>query len=348
MIDEITSIDQICNLAKSGFSDWRKFGEVYARKYGSLIIFNYTEKAQFDARWNFFETISRGLIVDCETGEISARAFDKFYNWGEGGRTSHGKIVSVTEKIDGSLGILYRDGGQYNIATRGSLDGEQAIWATQFIQKYNLSGLPDEYTLLFEIVYPENRIVVDYGDKQDLILLAVRNRFSGDYIPRHEVEQIAARCGFSTTPVYSFSDVAEILTGLPELDGNQEGYVVEFSDGQRFKFKGDRYKELHRLICGLSFKNTLAAVAAGTVENIRSQIPDEFLLQFNAWVNEIEERVDDIKYKTGRAFEKAPKETRKDFAIWVNQNHKELSAFLFAMLDGREITPLIFRSAFDE
>ena len=43
-----------------------------------------------------------------------ARPFDKFFNWGEGswrngGRTTTADISFVTEKYDGSLGILYYD-----------------------------------------------------------------------------------------------------------------------------------------------------------------------------------------------------------------------------------------------
>ncbi|HRF99146.1 MAG TPA: hypothetical protein PLZ51_28235, partial [Aggregatilineales bacterium] len=74
-------------------------------------------------------------------------------------------------KMDGSLGILYRWQGAYYIATRGNFDSDQAIWATIFLRThYDLHNLADEYTLLFEIIYPDNRIVVNYGQRQDLVL----------------------------------------------------------------------------------------------------------------------------------------------------------------------------------
>lgn len=346
-MDEIENTQQIISLAVSGFSEWKKYGDVSVRDNADLLIFNYTEKAQFEGRWNFFERVSRGLIVNRITGEIVARPFDKFHNWLEGNRKSEGRILSITEKLDGSLGILYRVNGDYKISTRGSFDGEQAQWATQFLKRYNLEGLPAEYTLLFEIVYPENRVVVDYGNRQDLVLLAIRNRFSGEYLPFSTVKEIALQYGFSLPTVYEFSSVDDVINCLPALDGNQEGYVVEFSDGQRFKFKGDKYKELHRLICGLSFKNTLAAVASGTVENIRSQIPDEFLGQFNSWVNEIVAKVAEVKVITAQSFEVAPKENRKDFALWVTANYKDISPYLFSLLDGRDIEQMIYKKAFE-
>src|SRR5690606_552618 len=122
-----------------------------------LLVFSYNVMAQYGENWNFFERVSRGLIINWKTYEIVARPFDKFFNWGEGERTSTAPLVSLTEKLDGSLGILYRLNGQYKIATRGSLESEQATWATAFINShYSLENLPHEITLLFEIIYPEN------------------------------------------------------------------------------------------------------------------------------------------------------------------------------------------------
>src|SRR5579885_3015802 len=106
-MDEIGSLEQIQELVRQGFTDWKRFGDVNVRADGDLLIFNYSQLAQYAARWNFFEQISRGLIIHARTGEVVARAFDKFFNWLEGGRSSQGHIVSVTEKVDGSLGILY-------------------------------------------------------------------------------------------------------------------------------------------------------------------------------------------------------------------------------------------------
>ena len=160
----ITSISDLQRLALSGVTDWKQYGHVNVRENGDLLLFNYTQMAIFGGDWNPFEMMSRGLIINRRTGEIVARPFDKFWNWLEGGRTASGHIVTVTEKLDGSLGILYRDNGEYKIATRGSFDGEQAVWATNFLKDYYNLAVPDELTLLFEIVYPENRVVVDYGD----------------------------------------------------------------------------------------------------------------------------------------------------------------------------------------
>lgn len=345
---EIESIFQISLLAVAGETDWKQYGDVNTQTDGDLIIFNYSQKAIYEARWNFFERVSRGLIINKRTGEIVARPFDKFYNWMEGERTSSGRIVTITEKMDGSLGILYRDNGHYGIATRGSFTSDQAIWATKFLNTfYNLDGLPMDYTLLFEIVYPENRVVVDYQNSCDLYLLAIRHRFTGAYLPYQEVRRVASMYNFPTPLVFQFERIEDVIKRLPALNANQEGYVVEFSDGQRFKFKGAKYLELHRLISGLSFKNTLAAVASGTIDNIRSQIPEEFLEQFNGWVEEIEEGRSAVSEKVRAIYEESPKTSRKDFALWISEHFPPVyHPYLFAMFDNRDITPLIYKHAF--
>ncbi len=251
---EIKSINDIQQLLVQGFDDWRNLGYISVRDRGDLRIFNYTARAQFEARWNFLELISRGLIFNAETGEVVARPFDKFFNWGEGKRFSSSPVKTVTEKMDGSLGILYRENGDYRIATRGSFESDQSVWATEFLKRYNLSGLSEDITLLFEIIYPDNRIVVDYQGREDLVLLAVRNRFTGNYYSWSAVQNFARAFGFNIPIIYQFETPEKIISHTKTLNANSEGWIVEFEDGQRFKFKGEEYRKLHKLISGLNFK----------------------------------------------------------------------------------------------
>ena len=257
-------------LVRKGFTDWERFGNVRAVYNDGMVLFNYTHAAQHEGCWNWFEQVSRGLILDAENGEVIARPFDKFWNWNERGRTTDARLVSVTEKMDGSLGILYRIGHpyyQYAIATRGSFDSEQAKWAsTELAIGHDIEDLPHRFTLLFEIIYPENRIVVDYGNTAALFLLAVRDRFTGKYLYWRELYDFAQHYGFPTPEACHFDSVEDIIAAKERLDGNAEGWVAEFSDGQRFKFKGDRYMEIHRIVHAASFKRVLESVASGTYE----------------------------------------------------------------------------------
>lgn len=344
----IESIQDLQSLVISGETNWKQHGAVSTQTEGDYILFNYSPLAVYAGNWNVFEQISRGLILNRFTGEIVARPFDKFWNWGEGERRSSGSIVSITEKMDGSLGILYRDKGQYKIATRGSMKSDQSKWATAELAYHDLEGLPDEYTLLFEIIYPENRIVVDYQGFEGLVLLAVRNRFTGDYLPFFpNVYALADKYGFSTPRVYDFDDLDGIIKECGKLDANHEGFVIEFSDGSRFKFKGDKYLELHRLISSISYKNTLRAIAGGTLQAFMDSLPDEFLSEVRRWKAEIETARDDILQEVDAVFYDAPKDTRKDFALWTMKYHKRLSQYLFARLDSKPLEPMIYKALED-
>lgn len=342
----ISSIQDIQQRVLAGWNSWELEGNVSVKQYEDLLIFNYTPAAQYVGEWNYFERVSRGLIINAITGEIVSRPFDKFFNWFEGGRKASGHIVTVTEKCDGSLGILYRHNGQYKIATRGSFEGEQAVWATSFLQdNYDLTGLPDELTLLFEIIYPDNRIVVDYGTREDLVLLAARNRFTGEYLPFFpDVYELGQQFGFSLPQVYSFENISAILEVAGGLDANHEGFVVEFSDGSRWKIKGDRYLELHRALSSLTFKNILAACANNTLDDLFAIIPDEFLEEAKITTSKIQREVSSIHSQVIAAYLQSPYEaSRKEFALWGQENHKDLAPYLFAMLDGKDVVDLIYK-----
>lgn len=342
----ISTIDDIVYLLKNDFVDWKKYGEVYTNKLDYLTLFNYLPTAQYEDRWNYFETVSRGLILNNETGEVVARPFDKFFNWFQGGRKATGYFVNITEKIDGSCGILYRYNGQYKIATRGSFNSEQAIWATNFLNaNYDLSGLPDEWTLIFEIVYPQNRIVVNYGDLEGLFLLAIRNRFTGEYFPFYNtVFDAANKYGFLLPSTHSFNNPTEILTVLGVLDENHEGFVVETSTGERWKFKGDKYLELHKFISSITKKNVLSIILDGKIDDYLSFMPaafrDEANNVYNGIMREFHETKKEVDYyyKRLRVIRQ-----RKDFAI---QAKKEVPAgllkFMFMLRDGNDITNEIF------
>lgn len=81
MPTEITTLVDLQTLVTAGVTDWKPYGDVGTDRDGDLLIFNYTPKAQYATRLNFFERVSRGLIVHRKTGEIVARPFDKFYNF---------------------------------------------------------------------------------------------------------------------------------------------------------------------------------------------------------------------------------------------------------------------------
>jgi len=143
-----------------------------------LTIANYSDLAAFKKCWNDVTTQCRGLIYEQLTGNVIARPLSKFWNLGEAQTPYIGfdDLVEVTDKADGSLGIIFVYDDQVHVSTRGSFHSSQAEWATQHIRENHndsleLFKLYAGYTFLAEIIYPSNRIVLDYGDFAGLVVL---------------------------------------------------------------------------------------------------------------------------------------------------------------------------------
>ena len=166
---DLLDVDLLARHVRDGYVSVRDHPEA------PLQILNYTAAAQYDRAWDDVTRQCRGLIVHTGWDDVVARPWPKFHNYGEHeeGTLDLDALVEVTDKLDGSLGILYPAAkGQWAIATRGSFESEQAIRGTR-MWRDNYSHMRPEpgWTFLFEIIYPENRIVVDYAGAEDLVLL---------------------------------------------------------------------------------------------------------------------------------------------------------------------------------
>lgn len=331
------NLDKIHELVRDGY--------ISRKGKGDLWLFNYNPRTQYEAMWTPETMMCRGLIINHKTGEVVARPFDKFFNWGEGGLYSNGWIVSVTEKLDGSLGILYRENGEEKIATRGSFDSDQALHATEILKQYT-AMIPYNLTLLFEIIYPENRNVIDYQTTDDIILIGARNRFTGVYLTDRELREFAYTARFLTPRFYNFVEPEEIIAQAKLLDSSHEGWVAEMSDGTRWKFKGDQYCELHRLINGITFKKTCQAIIDDVFAGFRQRIPEEYREMVDGWAKQILYRYSDKLNDIQRVYAAMPKGSRKEFAMAAQ--HTPISHALFMMYDKRDLQPYILKQILEE
>ncbi len=334
--------------------DFSKLGKITAGRHyedPDLLLLRYTHEAQFTPApdWNQRELLCRGLIVNAKTGEIVARPFDKFWNYGQSGLYPQGHITQAREKMDGSLGILYRHNGEHHIATRGSFTSDQALWATYYLnENYDLSYLDDSLTLLFEIIYPENRIVLDYGKREDLVLLATRNRFSGKYVDYARFSSFAVQYGFNIPLPYVFNSSSDIVYAAQNLI-DKEGWVVEYSDGSRWKFKGDQYVELHRWLARFSYKVVLEAMRDGKLDDLQSVCPPEYKKELEIYEAAIRIVFVHIRTAISSRYLSLPLETsRKEIALIIQAEHKAYAKFLFSLLDKKDIDVLIYNAILEE
>lgn len=318
-------------------------GRVMADRMGDLVLLNYNDRCMFDGAMTEREKACRGLIVNKTTGEIVAWPLAKFYNLGEAVPSATARLVEVSEKIDGSLGILYRHNGEYKIATRGSFTSKQAAWATDFLhKKHDLRGLDGKLTLLFEIVYPQNRVVVDYQAKEALILLAARDRQDGHELRRSAVRELATQFGFETPRLYNFASAkdAEIVAhGLIDA----EGFVLLYDDGSRFKVKSDDYRIKHRLFSGFGFQHVLETIAADAFDDMLPTLDDERLAQTKAWAKDIVNEELAIEQRIFEFYEQNKQKSRKDFALAARAELGDQAMLAFLALDGRDVRSAILQ-----
>jgi RNA ligase len=308
-----------------------------------LTIWNYSPKVQYERLWDEITVQCRGLVTNSK-GEIVARPFTKFFNYEElTPEEIPNEYFDVYEKMDGSLGILFNYQGEWVLSTRGSFTSPQSIVGFEILKKYKYKYLPSDCTYLFEIIYPENRIVVDYGFEKKLVLLAVIQTNTGEEYNIHN--QDYESLGFKTVTLYkTWGEGYDILK--KEISKDKEGYVIRFKNGFRMKIKGEEYVRLHRIITNISNRDIWEYLKDGRpLDDILDKVPDEFydwvkqtkeelLTQFETldkeyqWIFKIINRVHGI-------------ENRGVFASYAKMyKHPNL---LFNMLDGKEYTEQIWK-----
>jgi RNA ligase len=316
-----------------------------------LSIYNYSRTTQYDGMWDDITLNCRGLVLDNE-GNVIAKPFPKFFNYEEHKPEDiPNENFVVYEKMDGSLGIVFHYNDEWHVATRGSFTSEQAIKGKELLDtQYNVSSLRKTRTYLFEIIYPENRIVVDYGDDEKLVLLAVMDTESGEEIPSSAL-YFMVEDGWDVVTTYkTWGEDWETLK--KEISKDNEGYVIRFSGGMRMKIKGTEYVRLHRILTNFSNKDIWELLKNGEpLEPFLERVPDEF----DKWVKavtmnlrysfySIDERAgkyhDGFRY--GKFNDKEVEPTKKEFAEYVKQFPVELAAVMFKMWDKKPYDYIIW------
>lgn len=322
--------------------DWEQEGRVNVRKNRHLLLFDYQNINGPPESWNFFERVSRGLIINDKTGEVVARPYDKFWNWHEYTDPPQQAIMYATEKMDGYMGTLYRVGREYRIATRHQFHSPHAETATAMLNsdRYDLRPIPDEATLIFEVIYPGTPIVVDYGDYSGLFLLDVRNRFTGEYWHPNRVSRLAGQCRFDRPKRYFFGSVDIITANCKYLSNNEEGYVAVMQDGTRVKFKSPAYVYAHQWMMHMTPRNIVRVMQENRVTEVRSQLTTPLLLKFDLLCNEIRHMYHELEYQINQAAIEAAHSgmDRKEIAHWLTEQYpkeKAVRSGVFATLDGK-------------
>lgn len=293
----------------------------------SLYIYNYTKHCQYDRHWNDITLQCRGLILD-ENLNVISRPFKKFFNYDEfNGQPVRDRVnlkYKLFNKMDGSMGISYTLNDKWYIASRGSFDSDFADKANEILYRDNVDALfamKPKYTYLFEIIFPENRIVVNYGEEEKLVLLAIIETKTGK-----EMDLEHYNPGFELSKEYKmkqeFNDLSltEKITKLQKLNlENKEGFVILFEDGHRIKIKFDDYIRLHSLMFHVSSRTIWKAFKEDIkLEQYVKELPDEIHDWCSKEYNELKikfSNIENLHIKIVKEYERCQNLKERQFTL---------------------------------
>ena len=318
---------------------------------------------EVDAKWNKNNLFYRSLITDKE-GNVLSSGFPKFFNYGEKPdcypNPENYSDWRIDSKIDGSLLIADYVNGQFSMRTRGTVS-----YVTQENAK-DFELLPQKHpkvveflkenshlTLLFEIVTPNNVIVIRPKDVEFYLLGAI-NKNGMCVVSSTDLTNIWRKIGPISVPQsYQFNDISDLSKIAQLIKGwkGKEGIVISYNNNQnRIKMKSDWYLFCHRVKSQLSStKNLIEFYVEKEMpicEDFYKLIETEFDFEIAFQLKDEIERICEAGEKTKKYIDHILEvvhdirkvETRKEQAEMIKRNFQENSSFAFSILDSKIIT----------
>jgi len=202
---------------------------------------------------------ARGLVLDKTDASIIARAFNRFYNWGEIRRVDNAfdfNNCTATHKEDGSIILVYYYNGNWHINTRGSFGNgevcEGMTWRNLFNLAFDnskLDRLEKNCTYVFELCSRYNKVVRDYPSPK-VYLLSVYNVALGIEYQEDTINLMSNKLELERPKNVVCKDIydAQMYVSEQEVsDKTFEGLVLRDLNNLRVKLKSASYVALHRL-----------------------------------------------------------------------------------------------------
>lgn len=295
----------------------------------------------------------RGIIIDKHTNKAHSLSFKKFFNIQE---ELHADIdwrtAKVQEKVDGSKILVFWNEykNKWQVSTSGTLDAykaqvndsgitfgqlfEEAVKNSVLLTINNLFNKLDKgHCYTFELVSPESRIVVPYR-KTEIYLIGVRDiytfeeeRPTDDYLSE-----------FIKIPKeYSLHTLEDCLKATEKMGFDEEGFVVVDDNWNRVKIKSPEYVLAHHA----------RANGATSISRVLEMIENGYDKDFLKIYPEYTEKFDKVR-EAKEKFNQHLKDRllnlkdelvgkyhleRKAIANYIQMNDKDISAFLFKLLD---------------
>ncbi len=254
-----------------------------------LVGLNYTPVAfntlhhEFQDGWSEALRWCRGSVFDF-AGHAVAVPLPKFFNDHEMPPGSVPERFDVAlEKLDGELGIAYHHARKFRINTRGTFTYKTAKIAQGMLDRHatdnrwsRIANLK-RFTLLFEVIHPETRKLVDYGDRRSLVLVAANDRLTFEDLAYPNLAQLAKMLGVEVAREWADGHETDALRRFVRESGvsNQEGFVARYGN-LRVKFKFPAHLARMRE-AKLSYGEIMKRYVAGTHRDFILCLPEEIV-----------------------------------------------------------------------
>jgi len=315
-----------------------------------LILARKDGKSVHDLDGFTFENNKRNIsnIIFGKT-EVVSYGFDRFFNYNQKDTIDWSDKINIYEKLDGTCIFLYYYNGWY-IATRSSPSADIPIEKTVGNENHTFSSLfkkslketigisfedyvktlDKDYTYVYELTTPLNRVVVVYNDYR-VTLLAARNRKTLLEVDIDSLENLVPK-----VKKYSFESIHQIVVYVNSLNPiENEGVVIRDSKFNRIKVKNIQYVAYNKAsdLYGKSDKAIIQLILSEKEDDIIGVVPEYpsnrisflkdklslFIIgvvsRYNTYLKEVNSYPDSDKNK------------RKRFAEIVNLNEKYHAPF---------------------
>jgi len=195
-----------------------------------------------------------------------------------------------------------------------------------------------------KIMGGRNRIVVDYGDREELVLLARVETNSGNELAYNDLVDNYSRW-FTVVKKHDIN-----INNLSELkaleEDNMEGFVIKFADGFRVKVKFSEYVRLHGILTNVSNLTVWEHMRDNyEFDELLDRVPDEFYEWLKRTSKKIQDDYNEIERLAIIEFLKIYHINElTDRAIFAE--HAKISkyrAILFKLYDKRPYAEIIWR-----
>ena len=308
--------------------------------------------------WNFMDGFyreCRSIVIDVRNEEIVLAPFRKFMNAGETEEYSFDNIkkrienassIEITDKLDGSMQSARNYHGKVIMSGSQAINPDDS-WRLQDGYTYLLNDINafkmvimnSSYTFIFEYISLKDSHVVKYTDEQQgLYLIGMRDVYSGEQLSYRMVREFAHRYNVKMTKIFDKTFDEAIEDTKRYKSNEKEGFVINV-DGFMFKLKCDDYVQMHRILSKLSSVNLIIRnIADDKFDDMISKIPLAYHNRVYGIAGLVYKYIEKMNRNVNQYIEEAPKDSRKDFMIWVDKNvPREYNGYVKAKYLGKDV-----------